>query len=87
MKHRDQAAHRTCVWDVTLRKQRIRTQGLPRDGKTTRGQTDWSSKTTRKMDGPAGPWEEGTDGEQSTVSRTGTAGQIFSDDSYHGQPA
>lgn len=89
LKRRGQAAHRTPVWDVTPRKQRIRTQPPPppRDGKTTRGQKYWSRKTTRIMDGPAGPWEEGTDGKQSTVRRTGTAGQVFSDDSYHGQPA
>lgn len=73
LKHRDQAANRTWVWDVTPTKQRSRTQALPRDGKTTRGQTYWSRKTTTKINRTAGPWEEGADGEQSTV-RTGTAG-------------
>lgn len=77
LKHRDQAAHEDTCLSCDWGNQRWEDH---------RGQADWSSKTTRKTDRRAGPWEEGLDGEQSTV-RTGTAGQVFSDDSYHGQAA
>lgn len=67
---------RTHAWAVTPRK--------PEMGRPQR--TDRLEKTTRNTDRTAGPWEEGTDGEQSIV-RTRTAGQVFSADSYHGQAA